>query len=211
MGDRFLDPLVGRSPTLFLVASGLMVVVAGLFAVEATTGRGMDLALGATAPAGFVAAFLALLGRHHALATRAPRLARGAAVVLGLGIVGGVLLVAGHLGQLLGLYATQPAWVDAANLPLFLAVLLGFGAYGAGSLLTGAHSRTVSLLLLWPAVVFGGVVILVATFVLGLTLPHWVHVAHSASEAVVYGALAHQLRATGGRAAGAPSRTDSPA
>lgn len=210
MGDDpgLNDRLAARSPGLFLVAAGFMAVVSGLFAVEVVAGRDLEAYLGVVAPAGFAVAFLALLGRHHGLAARAPRLARGAAVVLGLGIVGGVILVVGHLGQLAGLYAAQPAWVDAANVPLFLAVLLGFGAYGAGSLLTGAHSRAVSLLMLWPAVVFGGVIILVATFSLGLTLPHWVHVGHSASEAVVYGAIAYELGAAEGPANGAAASSD---
>lgn len=203
--------LEGRSATLFVVAAGLLVVVSGLFAAEVATGQDYEAYLGAVAPAGFALAFLGLLGRHRALAARVPRLARGAAVVLGLGVAGSVLLVVGHLGQLAGLYAAQPAWVDAANVPLFLAVLLGFGAYGAGSLLTGAHSRGVSLLMLWPAVVFGGGVILVATFVLGLTLPHWVHVGHSASEAVVFGAIAHRLGAAGDPTPGAAASTDSTA
>ena len=213
MGDDpgLQDQLAARSPGLFLVAAALMAVVSGLFAAEVATGQDLEAYLGAVAPAGFAVAFLGLLGRHHALADRAPRLARGAAVVLGLGIVGGVILVIGHLGQLAGPYATQPVWVDAANVPLFLAILFGFGAYGAGSLLTGAHVLAVSLIMLWPAVVFGGVVILVATFVLGLSLPHWIHVGHSASEAVVYGAIAYRLGAAEGPTPGAAASADSPA
>lgn len=209
--DGLFASLERRSAALFFLAGGLMVVLVALFATGSEGGAGGDPLLGIVAPAGFAAAFLGLLGRTPALSDRAPRLAWAGAAVLVIGVAGAVPLVVGNVAQLAGVYAEQPVWVSAANIPLFLAVLLGFGVFGVGSLLTGAHSRSISLLMLWPAVVFGVVIILVGTFILGVTFPHWFHTAHSASEAVVYLSLGYLLRKTPPSTDRAQSTADSPA
>lgn len=212
MGDRdgLFAPLERRSAALFFLAGSLMVVLVALFAAGRHPGSG-DPVLGIVAPAGFAAAFLGLLGRTPALRERAPRLAWAGAVVLVIGVAGAVTLVVGNVAQLVGVYAEKPVWVSVANLPLLLAVLLGFGGFGVGSLLIGAHSRTISLLMLWPAVAFGVVIIIVGTFILGVTFPHWVHIGHSASEAVVYLSLGYLLRRTQRSTDRAQSTADSPA
>lgn len=209
-GNGLFTPLERRSSALFFVAGGLMVVLVALFAAGRHPGEG-DPVLGIVAPAGFAAAFLGLLGRTPALRERTPGLAWVGAAVLVIGVAGAVTLVVGNVAQLAGVYAEKPVWVSVGNLPLVLAVLVGFGVFGFGSLLTGAHSRTISLLMLWPAVVFGGVILILGTFILGVTFPHWVHMSHSASEAVVYLSLGYLLQRTQRATDRAQPTADSPA
>ncbi len=192
--DTVLAPLENKSSPLFFVAAGLMGIVAGLFAAEVFLDRGMETLLGIFAPAGFGIAFLGLLGLYSTLVDRASWSARVGAIALGIGVVGTLVLVVGHTGELAGLYAEAPAWVGAGNLLLLVGVVLGFGAFGVGVLRTGTQSRSVGLLLLWPPVVFGGLIIVVGTFILGANFPHWVHVGHSFSEAVVYLSIGYLIR-----------------
>jgi len=192
--DSVLAPLAGKSSPLFFVAAGLMAIVTGLFAAEVFLDRGMETLLGIFAPAGFGIAFLGLLGLYSTLVDRAPWSARVGAIALVIGVIGTLVLVVGHAGELAGLYAEAPAWVAAANLLLLGGVVLGFGAFGVGVLRTGTQSRPAGLLLLWPTVVFGGLIIVVGTFILNASFPHWVHVGHSASEAVVYLSLGYLIR-----------------
>lgn len=208
--DGLFASLERRSAALFFLAGGLMVVLAALFATGRHPGEG-DPLLGMVAPAGFGAAFLGLLGRTPALRARARRLAWAGAIVLVIGIAGTIVLVVGNGAQFTGVFEEKPVWVSAANLPLLVGVFFGFGVFGVGSLLTGAHSRSISLLMLWPAVVFGVVIILVGTFILGVTFPHWFHTAHSASEAVVYLSLGYLIRKTPASTDRTPSTADSPA
>lgn len=209
--DSALGPLEVKTSTLFFVAAGLMAIVAGLFAAEVFMDRGVDTLLSIIGPAGFGVALLGLLGLYPTLVDRTPRLARAGAIALGIGVVGALILVVGGTGELVGLYLEAPSWVDAANLLLLVGVILGFSAFGVGVLRTGTHSRTVGLLMLWPPIVFGGIVIIVGTFILGGTFPHWVHVGHSGSEALVYLSIGYLIRNGKLPTDSAESTTDSPA
>lgn len=202
--DGLLGPLDGRSVPLFVVAAGLMVITAGLFAAEVFMDRGMDTVLGLFAPPGFGVAFLGLLGLYPELVDEAPRLARLGAVALVLGVAGATVLLVSHFSELVGLFASQPAWATAANLPLLVGVVVGFGAFGIGGLRTDAYAGSIGLLMLWPAVVFGGIIF--GSIVLSVTYPHWVHVGHSASEAAIYLGIAYLVRV--GKTA--TDRADSP-
>lgn len=207
-----LKSLEGYSVGLFFVAAGLMVVTVGLFATEVVMDRSMDTLLGLFAPAGFGAAFLGVLGLYPRLAERSPRLAGAGALALAIGVAGAIILVAGHIGQLAGIVESQPAWVTAANLPLlFGGIILGFGTFAVGGLRTDAYSQAVALLMLWPVVVFGIGLIVVGTFVLQITYPHWVHVVHSGSEALVYLGIGYLVRTGHTPPDRAESLTDSPA
>lgn len=180
-----------KTITLFAVAAGLMAITAGVFAAEGVLDSDMDLLLGLFAPGGFGIAFLGVLGLYPALADRARTLARAGALFLVIGVIGAIVLVVSHLAQLAGVLADQPTVVTAANLPLLLGVVLGFGAFAIGGIRTAAYSGTVGLLLAWPAVVFGG---LILGSVSGITYRHWVHIAHSGSEAIVYLSVAYVIR-----------------
>lgn len=208
--DSALARLEGKTSTLFFTAGVIMGIVAGLFAAEVFMGRGVDTLLSIAGPAGFGVAFLGLLGLYPTLVNRTPRLARAGAVSLGIGVAGTLILVVGGVGELVGLYAEAPGWVDAANFLLLIGVILGFSAFGVGVLRTGTHSRSVGLLMLWTPVVFGGFIIVVGTLILGATFPHWIHVGHSGSEALVYLSLGYLVRIGKRPVDRAQSTADSP-
>lgn len=210
--DGLLGSLERQRSTLFYLAGLLMVVVAALFAAEVFMDRELETLLGTAAPGGFAVAFLGGLGLYATLRERSPWLARTGAVGFVIGVVGGVVLVAGHGAEVVGLVDEAPPAIDAANLLLFFGgLILGFGTYGVAILRTGTPTPSIGLLMLWPAVVFGGIIILVLTFILGATLPHWVHVGHSLSEAVVYLAIGYLVRPGTGISDPAAPRADSPA
>ena len=194
------DRLADHRRSLFLAAGVLMGVTAVLFTGEVVTGSELGTLLGIAAPLGFSAAFLGTLGLAPTLRDRSPGLTRLGMAALAVGVVGGAILVLGHLAELVGLLAGQVAVVDAANLLLLAGVIVGFGSVGVAGVRTGVTPGVVAWLLLWPAVVFGLLIVVVATFALGLTLPHTIHVGHSASEAVVYLVIGHQLGGATGHA-----------
>lgn len=209
--DGLLGSLEARRTSLFYLAGGLMVLVAGLFAAEVFMDRELETVLGTVAPGGFGIAFLGALGLYATIRERSPWLARTGAVAFGVGVAGALVLVVGNGAAVVGLYAEAPAAIDPANLLLIVGLLLGFGAYGVGALRTGTPSRTVGVLMLWPAVVFAGIIIVVLTLLMAVSLPHWVHVVHSLSEAAVYLALGYLVRPDTRASEPAAPRTDSPA
>lgn len=209
--EALIETLAAHRVRLFQLAGILMVATAALFAGEVALDREFELWLGMVAPAGFTAAFLGAVGLAPMLRERAPMAATAGIIMFAIGVLGGVVLVVGSLAELAGLIDARPAWVDAANLPLLIGgILLGFGTYGVAAIRTGALPGFVGWLLLWPAVVFGGLIIVVATFVLGLELPHTIHVGHSVTEILVYLGIAQQLRRSAGPA-GHRSAVDSTA
>lgn len=210
--DELLESAANHRVRLFQLAGILMVATAALFAGEVALARELELWLGMVAPAGFTAAFLGAIGLAPMLRERAPVVATTGIVMFSIGVLGGVVLVLGSLAELADLVAARPAWVEAANLPLLIGgILLGFGIYGVAGIRTGALPGYVGWLLLWPALVFGGLIIVVSTFVLGLELPHTVHVGHSVTEAIVYLGIAQQLRRPIAESADQRSASDSTA
>lgn len=191
--DGLIETAAHYRVRLFQLAGVLMIATAALFAVEVALGRELETWLGMVAPAGFTAAFFGAVGLTPMLRKHAPAAATAGLGVFAIGALGGAVLVVGSLTELSGLVAERPAWIEAANLLLVAGILLGFGAYGVAGLRTGALPGLVPWLLLWPAVVFAGLIVVVATFILGLELPHTVHVGHSVTEAVAYLGIAQQL------------------
>lgn len=184
-----------RSSTAFLVAGGLWVILAALFAAELFLDMAMSEAQSFFGPAAYGIAFVGLLGLYLALADRTPRLAGAGALFVGIGTVGAAVLAITAGSQLMGLIEARPAWDTTFNLPLLVGVVPGFLTFGIATLQTGAYSRSVSLFLLGPAIMFGAV--LVGSGLLGDSFPHWVHVGHSSAEAVIHLSIGYLLRTEG--------------
>lgn len=178
------ETLERRSSSVFLVAGGLWVVVATLFAAEAFLDTDTSTAQSFFGPAAYGVAFVGLLGLYPALADRTPRLARAGAIFVVVGLVGAVVLAVSAGSQLTGIIEARPAWDIAFNLPLLLGVVLGFLTFSIASLRTDAYSRPVGLFLLGPAVMFGAII--VGSGLLGDGFPHFVHVGHSSAEALLH-------------------------
>jgi len=163
---RTLRPLEQWSSALAFAAGVLFLGHAVVRAIEAfsTASPPPDV----FGPAGYVAAGLALLGLVPSLSEEAPISSRLAAI-LSLGIVTGWTLIAGlTFGAAAGLLPPPDTVFPAAVFAVaILSTLLVYLVFGAVSLRTETHSRTLGLLLLAPpgVLVFllvGGVVLSVA-------------------------------------------------
>lgn len=163
--DGVLAPLDGKSPTLLLVAGGILVVYAVLHGMEAFLDSGYPMVRdGIVRPIGYVIGFVGVLGLYPSLADRSPKLARVGAIFTSLGAVG--WFVSGFVGSSRGLAAhlgmDPPAWLGAFGLLIMLGFVVGFPSFGVASLRTGVYSRTVGLVLLAPIVVMATNVAFVA-------------------------------------------------
>lgn len=105
-------------------------------------------------PAGWLLAFVGLLGLYPGLAERGPRIGGAGAVFASVGVLGAAVTAAANLGQLAGMTGEPPAWFAALNLLLLVGIVPGFLTFGVGVLRTDARSRTLGLLLLMPALLF---------------------------------------------------------
>lgn len=166
-------PLERWSPTLFLLAGGILTVYAAINGMNAFT----EMTLNPTGNGlGFLFGFLGLLGLYPSLADRSPWLARVGAAGAVLGAVAFSVFTVNTLAELLGLVSGDPpAW----SLFVVLATtgfVLGYLSFGVASLRSGVHPRTVGLVLLMPATV---IIVMFAHMVAGYESPATVFVISS--------------------------------
>lgn len=157
-----LGALERRRRRLLWVGGGLVLVYAGLFAVEA-----VSLVAAPTSAASGVAylvVFAGVLGLHPDLVEASPYAGRLGGVCVALGAIGflGVFVV--NAGQLAGVVPSPgPDWLALVNLPAIVGMIPGFLLVGIASLRTDAHPRALGLLLLAPAAVFAVNVAVIGT------------------------------------------------
>jgi hypothetical protein len=155
MGDvssSWWGRLERSSPTLFLIATGLLVVHAVTHGLVAFAG--IEYPMHHEFPfgvSGMVLGFVALLGIYPTLADRMPKLASLAAAVTILGGTSWLVMGLGLLAEELG--AELPAWIGVVGLGMLLGVILAYLAFGVASLWTNVVSRTAGFALLAPALV----------------------------------------------------------
>lgn len=157
-------PLGRLSPALFLAAGGLITGHAALRGVEAFTG--IDPPPDVFGPAGNLLALLGLVGLYPALVDRNQWLARAAAGVAVVPLVGWVVLTAWTVGGAAGAVSPHSEVLPGAFYAIHMAtVILTYGLFGAASLRTDAYPRTLGVLLFGPPVMF--VVMVVGAAALG--------------------------------------------
>jgi len=156
--------LEARSPTLFLVGGGLVVVYAGLHGIEAAT----DMVLEPNPfEFGYVIGFLGLLGLYPTMVDKSPRLARAGAVAAVLGMIGLSAFTALHIAVLAGVVAGGgPAWFPIFIPFPLIGFVVGYLSIGIASLRTDAYPRLVGLLLLVPGII---VVVMIIQILAGWT------------------------------------------
>lgn len=156
-----LEAIEGRTATLFLVAGSLLAVFAALWGVEALTGRTAPQDV--FGPGGWVFAFVGLLGLYPSLADRSPWLARVGAVSVTIGAVSAAVTSLWYIGVFAGVFpAEPPAYIAALAIGILVGGFPGFLSFGAASLRTDIHSRTLGLLLLAPPIILGVMAVTVA-------------------------------------------------
>lgn len=189
-----LASLDGKSPLLFLVGGGLLVVYAILHGMEAF----LDIAFpmvrdGIIRPIGYIIGFVGVLGLYPALVNRSPKLARTGAIFTALGVVG--WFVSGFIGSSRGLAAhlgmDPPAWLGVFGLLIALGFVIGLPAFGVATLRTRVFSRAVGIILLAPLVVMAANVAFVAGEFVDLAVGRFVV---SAGDALIILALGIALR-----------------
>lgn len=142
-----------RSPTLFVIGGGLVVGHAALRGIEAFTG--MATPPDVFGPTGYLVALVGLFGLYPALADRMPTLARVAAVVAAIPLMGWVVISAWSFGEVAGVLPSQSeAFPGVFYMVHLVTVILTYGLFGVATLRTDVHSGTVGVLLLMPPALF---------------------------------------------------------
>jgi hypothetical protein len=152
LGIAQWELLERRSPTLFLVGSGLLV---GHTVIRAFSGI-TDAATppDAFGPAGYLLVLVALYGLYPELADRSPRLARAGAVLAAVPVLDYALILTFGFGEMVGVV---PRFLELVPLSLFFpihqgAMVLTYGVFGVAVIRTECHPRRVGVLLLVPVV-----------------------------------------------------------
>lgn len=150
-----LAPLEQKSSTLFLVAGFLLAVFAANTAARVFTDGGVAQIHGIVGPAGFAVGLAGLLGLYPGIADDGGTLARLAGIVAAIPFVGWFVTAVVGIGNVLGVLPDASVVLPGvAFVGVFLTTMLAFILFGVASLRTGAHSRSVGLVLLVPAIPF---------------------------------------------------------
>lgn len=160
-----LAPLEGKSAVLYLVAGGLLVVFAANTAARVFAEMGTQPIHNFVGPAGFFVGLLGLFGLYPGLARRGSVLARLTAVVAVLPLVGWFVITVFGIGETVGVLPSVTVVLPgAAVIVVFVATMLTYLLAGTTSLRTDAHSLTLGLLLLAPAVPYLLLILAVQVF-----------------------------------------------
>lgn len=186
-----LDPLDGKSATLYLVAGVVLAAFATNTASRVFAGGGVPAAHDTLGPAGFCIGLVGLFGLYPALVAQAPALARVAAAVASIPLVGWFVVAGFGIGEVAGVLPdASVALPGVAFVVVFLTTVLAYVLFGAASLRADVHSRTVGVMLLAPAAVFLALIVGAAA----LPAVGWFEVALDGGHAVAHLALGFVLR-----------------
>lgn len=205
--DSVLAPLDGRSPTLFLVAGGLLVIFAANTGARVFTDMGYSTVHSIFGPAGFFVGLVGLFGLYPGLADRSPWLARIAASVAAIPLVGWSVITVFGIGNSAGILPDlSVVFPGAFVIVVFLTTMIAYILFAATSFHAGIHSQIVGLVLLAPAIPF--LTLIVAVQVLGPV--EWTEFAIDSGHALAHVAVGIVLRNGGvptDRAGPAPGST----
>jgi hypothetical protein len=138
---------------LYLVAGGLLVVFAANTAARVFAEMGAQPIHNFVGPAGFFVGLLGLFGLYPGLARRSSVLARLTAAVAVIPLVGWFVITVFGIGHTVGVLPDISAVLPGATvIVVFVATMLAYLLAGTTSLRSDAHSLTVGLLLLAPAI-----------------------------------------------------------
>lgn len=149
-----LGALDGRSPMLLLIGGGLLVVFAANTWLGAFAGTSYPALHDVVGPAGFLVGVLGVLGLSPTLVDRLGNVGRAAAVLAAIPAVGWTVIVAGSVGNALGVLADGGSVIGIVAIVTIVTTTLSYALFGALALRAGVHSRLVGVSLLIPAVMF---------------------------------------------------------
>lgn len=193
LADLF-EPLDGKSPTLYLAAGALLAVFATSTGARVFADANVEVVHSVLGPAGFFVGLVGLFGLYPALASDSPRLARVAAAVAALPLVGWFVIAAAGVGSAAGVLPGASAILPGSVLMLvFPATMLAYLLFAATSLRVGVPSRSVGVLLLAPAATF----LLLIVGVAALPPVEWFEFVIDGGHAVGHLAIGAALRIDG--------------
>ncbi|MWG33950.1 hypothetical protein [Halomarina oriensis] len=186
------------SPTMYLLAGGLLVGYAALNGLAAFSDIIFVPVEDVVGPAGFVFGFLGALGLSRRLAERRSKLACVGIICVSLGAVGFSVILLQGLAVVVGMASTSDPGVS-----LFLVtvgMVPGYLLLGAACLRATVYPRIVGLLLVVPAVAYTTMLLGAILFVqFGLSSESTLAMsafAISSAQAVAHVGLGYTLRAT---------------
>lgn len=161
VNNRLWKPLEQMYPALFLIGGGLILGHAAIRGVEAFTNVAPPPDI--FAPAGYLLATLGLLGVYPVLAKETPAIARIAASVALVPLLGWMVIFLAAMAEILGLIASPSVVIPGAFYGVHLgAFTVAYLLFGLASLLGNRHSQTISALLLAPPLLFIVMVVIAA-------------------------------------------------
>ena len=167
-----LEALEARAPTLFVVAGMVMIVFAANTYLKTFAGTSYPVIQAVIAPSGFLVGVVGLFGLSHRLADRTPRLAQGAAGIALITVVGWVAIIVNGIGKTIGVLSQPSGPLAVIPLVVIVAMILGFGLFGAAILYTGAYSWIVGALLVLESAMFLVLVLDLAPYLLLVDFGH---------------------------------------
>lgn len=152
--DGWLERLESRRTTLFSVAAGVLAVFAANTVLEAFAGTSYPVIQGFVGPAGFLVGVLGLFSLYPALADETPRLARLAAAVAALPLVGWFLILLMSIGEAIGVVGPPSGPLVVIPIGTIATTMLAYGLFGGVVFGSDVPTRVVGAFLLVPAVMF---------------------------------------------------------
>lgn len=144
------------SSKLFLLGAVILALNSGIVFYDVIEGTELRLPLGQVfVGTGWAATLLGTLGLYPDLVDRKPWLARASALFAAIGVIGYLVMAVIFAAAVAGLPESTVEALTPVFLPAVLAgTFLAFPLFGVTTLVTGARSRTVGVLLGAPAVIF---------------------------------------------------------
>lgn len=152
--DGRLERLESRRTTLFFVAAGVLAVFATNTVLEAFAGTSYPVIQSFVGPAGFFVGVLGLFSLYPTLADETPRLARLAAAVAALPLVGWFLVILMSLGEAAGVAGPPSGPLVVIPIGTIATTMLAYGLFGGTILGSDVPTRIVGAFLLVPAIMF---------------------------------------------------------
>jgi hypothetical protein len=150
-----LEPLEGKSSTLFLLAGGVLAVFATNTAARVFADSGLSAVHCIVGPAGFFLGIVGLFGLYPALVSQTPTLVRVTGVVAAIPAMGWFVITVFGIGSSAGvLPGMSVVFPPVFPMLVVLTTILAYLLLGVTSLRAESHSRAVSIALLLPAVPF---------------------------------------------------------
>lgn len=135
------------SPTLFLIGGGLVVGHAAIRGIEAFT----DIAppVDVFGPVGYLIALVGLLGLYPTLGDRTSKVTRAVLAVASIPLAGWIVITVWSGGEVAGIVPPQTEVLPGVFFVVHMVgMVLTYGLFGVAVLRSGAHPRTVGVLLL---------------------------------------------------------------